>query len=93
MIYIVTGTPGTGKTTFAKGFAQKNNCQYIDGNEIIKKYILRESFDEETQSYIVDEEKFADACVSEIQGLTEDAIIDSHLSQYMLLFVMLLNVI
>ena len=37
-IIIVTGTPGTGKTTIAKKLAKKLNFHYLDVNNVIKKY-------------------------------------------------------
>ena len=84
MIYIVTGTPGTGKTTFAKKLAEEEGFEYVDGNNVIDKNNLGEGVDEEN-SIIVDEEKFADACKKIIQNLEsqgKNAVIDSHLSLY-----------
>ena len=37
MIIIVTGTPGTGKTTHAKALAKRERYTYVDVNEVIKK--------------------------------------------------------
>ena len=34
---VVTGTPGTGKTTIAKKLANKLNFYYVDVNQIISK--------------------------------------------------------
>lgn len=85
MIHIVTGTPGTGKTTFAKNYAETNNFEYIDGKEIIKDYGLVESFDSKTNSDIIDEIKFAQVCeglIEEAKQEKKDIIIDSHLSQF-----------
>lgn len=84
MIYIVTGTPGTGKTTFAKKLSEEKGFEYIDGNEVIEKYKLSQGTDEEGSS-LVDEVKFASACKEIIQKLeseNKNAIIDSHLSLY-----------
>ena len=36
-VVIVTGTPGTGKTTLAKKLAKELNYKYVDVNKIIKK--------------------------------------------------------
>ncbi len=85
MIYIVTGTPGTGKTYFAKDFANKNNCTYIDGKEIIKEYSLVDSFDSVRNVEVIDEEKFANICKDIIllaKKNNESIIIDSHISHF-----------
>lgn len=82
MIYIVTGTPGTGKTTFAKKIALEKNLKYFDGNEIIKNNSLSEGFDEKNNCTIVDEKKFSEVCEKLIENEKKDLIIDSHLSHY-----------
>ena len=85
MIIIVTGTPGTGKTEFAKGFAEKNNITYLDGKEIIADNELGEEYDEAGDCWVVDEEKFAETCeeiIQEMKSRDESAIIDSHLSHH-----------
>ncbi|MFT4326326.1 MAG: AAA family ATPase [Candidatus Woesearchaeota archaeon] len=84
-MYIVTGTPGTGKTTFAKKYAKEHAITYIDGNVIIDENNLSEGIDPETKSLIVDEKKFAVAChkrIREAKKNKEILIIDSHLSHY-----------
>lgn len=85
MIVIVTGTPGTGKTTFAKRYASENDLEYVDGKEVIRKYSLIEKFDPETNADVIDEMKFAEICesiISEAKQKEKDLIIDSHLSQF-----------
>ena len=51
---IVTGTPGTGKTTIAKKLAKKLNYHYIDVNKLISKYKLAEGYDRKRKTKIVD---------------------------------------
>ncbi len=79
---IVTGTPGTGKTTIAKEIARKLKFKYIDANDIIKKEKLREKYDKERDTYIVNERKLAKALV-EIAKKEKNVIIDSHMSHFM----------
>lgn len=81
-VYIVTGTPGTGKTTFAKKYALEHNLEYIDGNDVVRSHNLSEGYDPEHDSYIVDEKKFAKVCREIIKKSKKDLIIDSHLSHY-----------
>lgn len=85
MIVIVTGTPGTGKTTFAKTLAKEKKYTYIDGKKLISQYHLREEFDEQNNCDVVDEQKFAKICkdiISEAKDNKESLIIDSHLAQF-----------
>jgi broad-specificity NMP kinase len=42
---IVTGTPGTGKTTLAKKLSKKLKYAYIDVNNVIKENKLKEGYD------------------------------------------------
>ena len=54
---VVSGTPGTGKTTLAKSLAKKLKYSYIDVNEIIKENKLEEGFDKKRKSKIIDTKK------------------------------------
>lgn len=75
---IVTGTPATGKTTFAKELAKELNAKYIDVNKIITP----EGYDKERECEIVDTEKLNQALIKLIQKGYK-LIIDSHLSHYL----------
>ncbi len=79
MIIIITGTPGTGKTTLAKALAKKLKIQYLDVNKVIEEYKLGESYDNKRQTYIVDEKKINKVLIQKIKE-HKDLIIDSHLS-------------
>ncbi|MFT4303277.1 MAG: AAA family ATPase [Candidatus Woesearchaeota archaeon] len=81
MIIIITGTPGTGKTTLSKKISKKLNFKYISGNTIIKKYSLIEGYDTIKKCNIVDEIKFSKS-VTKYCKPNENYIIDSHLSHY-----------
>ena len=77
---IVTGTPGTGKTTLSKELAKALSYSYVDINQIIKKYNLSEGFDKEKQCDIVDTKKLSRALVRTIKCATKNLVIDGHLS-------------
>jgi len=82
MIIIVTGTPGTGKTTIAKALAKKLKMMYLDVNKVIDEYKLKESYDKKRKSYIVDEKKLSKILVR-LSKEQKNLIVDSHLSHFM----------
>ena len=65
---IVTGTPGTGKSTLSKKLAKKLNFIYLDVNEAIKKYRLSEGYDKKRMTNIVDAKKLNRALIKEINN-------------------------
>jgi adenylate kinase len=81
MKIIVTGTPGTGKSSLAKALADDLGYWYIDVNEIIEDNDLKERLDQKRDSYIVDEKKLSKVLVKELKK-HKNLVIDSHLSQY-----------
>ena len=55
---VITGTPGTGKSTHAQALVDACSIlQHINVVEIVKQKELHDGYDEEWQSYIVDEDK------------------------------------
>jgi adenylate kinase len=54
---IITGTPGVGKTTHAEQLAQATGLKHVSVNQIVKDEGFHEGKDEETGSWIVDEDK------------------------------------
>lgn len=57
-VVLITGTPGTGKSTHAELLAQEiPSLKYINVGELVKEKGFYEKYDEEWQSYIVDEDK------------------------------------
>jgi adenylate kinase len=58
-VIVVTGTPGTGKSTTAELLAQESPVplRHINVSEFIKEKGLHEGFDPEWQTYTVDEDK------------------------------------
>jgi len=58
-VIVITGTPGTGKTTHAQLLVEQSPVplQHINVSELIKEKTLHDGFDEEWQTYIVDEDK------------------------------------
>ncbi|KAK4453614.1 AAA domain-containing protein [Podospora aff. communis PSN243] len=73
---IITGTPGVGKTSHAEQLAERTGLKHISINTIVKDRECHEGWDEEYQSWVVDEDKLLDAIEDEVkQG---GCIIDWH---------------
>lgn len=58
-VIIITGTPGTGKSTHAAMLAEESPIplQHINVGDWVKERQLHEGYDPEWQSYTVDEDK------------------------------------
>lgn len=54
---IITGTPGTGKTSHCELLAERTGLRHISVNQVVKDRECHEGWDEEYQSWIVDEDK------------------------------------
>jgi len=85
---IITGTPGTGKTTLAKKLAKKLNYPYIDVNKIVKENKLDREYDKKRKCYAVDIKKLNQSLIKLINNYKKNKkikgiIIDSHLSHYL----------
>lgn len=63
---IITGTPGTGKTTHCEVLAEKcPELKHLSVNQVVKERECHEGWDEEYQSWIVDEDKVSAAAESD----------------------------
>ena len=85
-ITIVTGTPGTGKTTIAKKIAEKKRAVYIDVNDVINHNKLKEGYDKNRKSAIIDTKKLNKVLIKVIKQAKKKGlslVIDSHLSHYL----------
>jgi broad-specificity NMP kinase len=54
---LITGTPGTGKTTLSQNLAQSVGMNHIEVGQIVKEKGLHDGWDEEFQSYLLNEDK------------------------------------
>eukprot|EP00047_Mylnosiga_fluctuans_P005078 m.238284 g.238284 ORF g.238284 m.238284 type:complete len:173 (-) comp13279_c0_seq1:167-685(-) len=57
---LICGTPGTGKTSLAGELAQRTGWRHINVSELVKERQLHTGFDEEFQSYVIDEDRVLD---------------------------------
>ncbi len=89
-VIIVTGTPGTGKTTISKHLCEMYSLRYIDVNRVISSKGLSIGYDEERDCRIVDDKRLVnelkvliDAFKSQRSSKFNGIVIDSHLSHYL----------
>tara|TARA_Y100000310_G_scaffold335338_2_gene417122 strand:- start:36823 stop:37299 length:477 start_codon:yes stop_codon:yes gene_type:complete len=85
-VTIITGTPGTGKSTLAKKLAKERKAIVVDVNALIKKEKLFDGYDRSLKTSLVDIEKLNKKLlklIKELQKEKKDIIIDSHLSHYL----------
>ncbi|WIA44376.1 hypothetical protein OEZ86_007148 [Tetradesmus obliquus] len=57
---LVTGTPGTGKTTTSQMVAEQAGLTYINVGDWVKQHELHSGYDEEHEALIIDEDKVVD---------------------------------
>lgn len=86
-VIAVSGTPGTGKTTYSRKLAKEKTYKYLDVNKIIDKFCLSEGFDKEKETKIIDTDKLnlklIEIIAEEKEKRTKGIVIDSHLSHYL----------
>jgi broad-specificity NMP kinase len=61
---LICGTPGTGKTSLASELAQRTGWQHINISELVKERGLHTEYDEQFQSFVIDEDRVSSLCVS-----------------------------
>ncbi len=78
-IIIVTGTPGTGKTTFSIGLAREIGADYISLTEFVSKHNLYGGFDRDRRSKIIDVEKTQTSLRSLLSHTQRVVVVDTHM--------------
>ncbi|KAJ3121096.1 hypothetical protein HK101_006791, partial [Irineochytrium annulatum] len=73
---LITGTPGTGKTSTAKMVASATGLEHIEVGSLVKERGLHDGLDEEFNSYIINE----DLVVDELEPMMQQGgkIVDHH---------------
>ncbi|MBD3355413.1 AAA family ATPase [Candidatus Woesearchaeota archaeon] len=88
MLIVISGTPGTGKTTLAKKLMNILNYPLLDVKDFIKEKNLAESYDQKRKTNIIDIKKLNKEIIKEIKKVQKQhklpgIIIESHLSHYL----------
>lgn len=63
---IITGTPGVGKTSHCEILCQHTGLKHLSINQIVKERGCQEEWDEELQSWIVDEDKVREPRIHDV---------------------------
>ncbi|KAJ8657331.1 hypothetical protein O0I10_006884 [Lichtheimia ornata] len=73
---LVTGTPGTGKTTTSEAIANATGLQHINVGELVKRKQLHEGYLAEYDTHILDEDKLID----EMEDMMQEGgkVVDFH---------------
>lgn len=87
-VICVTGTPGTGKTTFSKRLAAHFKWEFFDVTAFIAENSLSEGFDEARNCDIIDENRLSKALQSKIAEMSKNGrfsglVVDSHMAHYL----------
>lgn len=81
---LVTGTPGTGKTTLASLISERTGIVHVNVGELVKQKNCYDGVDEELDSNILDEDKLLDVMEAIFQNAAEEGkgiIADFHASE------------
>ncbi|HLC80897.1 MAG TPA: AAA family ATPase [Candidatus Nanoarchaeia archaeon] len=88
-LLIITGTPGTGKTTLAEQLSKKYGYRRLDFNRFIKENHLREKYEKKRRTWLVDMLKLKKILLKKINEIKTKnkapkvLVIDSHLAHHL----------
>lgn len=73
---LVTGTPGTGKSTLGQELAHRTGLNYVNVGDVAKENNLYDGYDQEYQCHVLDE----DAVIDELEDQMEQGgnVVDYH---------------
>ena len=77
-VVIVTGTPGTGKTTISKTLAKAIGARYINLTQFVSSRRLYSAIDRERRTKIVDAARTRSSLTKELRIISGPVVIDTH---------------
>ncbi|WP_440058981.1 adenylate kinase family protein [Thermogladius sp. 4427co] len=75
---VVSGTPGTGKSTLSRLLADRLGGIYIDLSELVVRENLYSFFDEQTMSYVIDEKRVTSRVREVCTSMRQTVVISTH---------------
>ena len=73
---LVTGTPGTGKSSTRILIAEETGMRHIEVGQLVKEESYHEGWDDDYQSYTLDEERLLDGMEEAVEG--GGIVVDFH---------------
>jgi len=80
-VIVVTGTPGTGKTTFSKELAKSIGAGYLNLTQYVSKHKLYSGIDRTRRTKIVNMAKTRTSLRKELAGMRGTLVVDSHIPE------------
>jgi len=77
---VVTGTPGTGKTRFARLLAKKLDIDLVKLTEFAKEHELIERYDRTRRTYVIRENILKRELEKHLASLRRDVLVEGHYS-------------
>ena len=78
-VIVVTGTPGTGKTTLAIELAKDIGANYLNVTEYVSKHVLQSRTDPERRTKVVDVAKTRASLKREFKTVRGSSVVDTHI--------------
>ncbi|CAB3403723.1 unnamed protein product [Caenorhabditis bovis] len=75
---LITGSPGTGKSTLSQQVAEKLGFDYIEIGKVVRENQLFDSFDEQYDCYVLDEDKLLDHIQDRMDSDDGGVVVDYH---------------
>jgi len=76
-VIIVTGTPGTGKTTFARALAKAIGAHYLNLTQYVSKHKLYSGIDQERRTKIIDAARTRTSLKRKLRAIHGPVVVDT----------------
>ncbi|CAI5443412.1 unnamed protein product [Caenorhabditis angaria] len=75
---LITGSPGTGKSTLGQQVAEKLAFDFIEIGKEVRENQLYEEYDEQYKCHVLDEDKLLDHIQDRMDSTSGGAVVDYH---------------